>query len=180
MKQENKTNESLKMLQNLKNSLSSSNQRKKLAITDHEQITLDLMLSELYSTMAKQDESNEIIESLLNQFKGTSHEKRILIANSSIQESLGNIEDAVLILKKIQYTNKQKLSAIKSGKDTNEFNNELEFFIKSKERLANIYLKHQKDRKLYAKCYEDILEIDPSTESHLMLGNAYLNILEVI
>lgn len=175
MKQENKLAESLRMLEDLKNSLSNK-QRKKVTITDYELITLNLMLSEFYSSTNKQEESNEIIENLLDKFKGTIHEKRILIANSSIQESLGNIEDAILILKKIQYTNKQKLSTIK---DTNEFNNELEFYIKSKERLANIYLKYQKDKKLYAKCYEDILEFDPSTESHLMLGNAYLNILEV-
>lgn len=174
LKQENKSNESLKMLQDLKNSIE-GNLRKKVTIGDHDLITLNLMLSDFYSSMNKQEESNEIIENLLNKFKGTNHEKRILIANSSMQEKLGNIDDAVLILKKIQFTNKQKLNSIK---DTNDFNNELEFYIKSKESLANIYLKHHKDRKLYAKCYEDILNIDPSIQSHLLLGNAYLNILE--
>lgn len=143
------------MLEDLKSNLT-NNQRKKFSITDHDQITLDLMLSEFYSTMNRQEESNQIITNLLNKYKGTIHEKRILIVNSSIEESLGNIDDAVLILKKIQFTNKQKLNSLK---DTNEFNNELEFYIKSKECLANIYLKYYKDRKLYAKCYEDILEV---------------------
>ena len=146
-------------------------------MADHDQITLDLMLGELYSAMSRQDESDELIANLLDKYKGTTNEKRILLVNSSIQESLGNLDDAILILKKVQFTNKQKLNSLK---DTDEFNNELEFYIKSKERLANIYLIYHKDRKLYAKCYEDILEIDPSIESHLMLGHAYLNILEVI
>ena len=173
LKQDNKLTESLKMLLDLK---TNNQSRKKVIITDYDQITLDLMLCELYSSMNRQEESNEIIDNLQAKFKGTIHEKRILIANSSIQELLGNLDDAILILKKIQFTNKQKLNAIKN---TNEFSNELEFFIRSKERLANIYLNYHKDRKLYAKCYEDILDINPTIESHLMLGNAYLNILEV-
>lgn len=42
--------------------------------------------------------------------------------------------------------------------------------------LADIYLKHLKDRRHYAKCYFDLIEVDPSFENYKLLGNALMEI----
>ena len=42
--------------------------------------------------------------------------------------------------------------------------------------MADIYLKHLKDRRHYAKCYFDLVEHDGSFENCKLLGNALMEI----
>lgn len=98
---------------------------------------------------------------LLHEFKGSKIEQRILIAKANQAEHRGEIEEALAILRDISSHN-------------------IDLFITSREKMANIYLKHRKDRRLYVSCYREIRDKISSTQSCIMLGDAYMNILEVI
>jgi len=42
--------------------------------------------------------------------------------------------------------------------------------------MADIYLKQLKDRRNYAKCYVDLIEVSPTFENYKLLANALLSI----
>ena len=42
---------------------------------------------------------------------------------------------------------------------------------------ANILLRHNRDKEGYCKCFTDLVELDPSAKNYILLGDAYLKIL---
>ena len=84
-----------------------------------------------------------------------------MIAKANQAEHRGDIEEALSILRDISIQN-------------------IDTFIVSREKMANIYLKHRTDRRLYVSCYRDICDRVPTIQSFVLLGDAYMNILEVI
>ena len=52
------------------------------------------------------------------------------------------------------------------------------YYIQAKEKMAEIYLKHRKDKRMYAQCYRQIVEKAPSAQSYILLGDAYMSIQE--
>uniref|UniRef100_A0A4W5JY51 Uncharacterized protein n=1 Tax=Hucho hucho TaxID=62062 RepID=A0A4W5JY51_9TELE len=44
--------------------------------------------------------------------------------------------------------------------------------------MADIYLNHRKEKRLYASCYRELVEKLPSPYTCLILGDAYANIQE--
>ena len=40
--------------------------------------------------------------------------------------------------------------------------------------LANVYLKYLKDKRLYAKCYTDLIDNNQSFENYKLLGDALM------
>ena len=49
-------------------------------------------------------------------------------------------------------------------------------FIKAKEKMAEIYLHHRKDKRMYAQCYRQIVEKTPTAQTYILLGDAYMAI----
>ncbi|CAG2119925.1 unnamed protein product, partial [Medioppia subpectinata] len=82
-----------------------------------------------------------------------------MIANAQLAEARGDIDAALTLLRDIRQ---------EQG----------DHFVRSRELMAAMYLKHRKDRRLYAGCYREILDKKPTTQSFLMLGDAYMHILE--
>ena len=54
------------------------------------------------------------------------------------------------------------------------------YFIQAKEKMAQIYLVHRKDKKMYAQCYRQIVEKSPTPQSYVLLGDAYMAIQVLI
>ena len=48
------------------------------------------------------------------------------------------------------------------------------YFVMAKEKLADIYLNYKKDRRLYAVCYRELVEQQPSPQTCILLGDAYM------
>lgn len=94
----------------------------------------------------------------ITEFKGTSQEIRLLIANAELSVSFGEIKQAINILKNID-----KTSSI---------------WVESQKRLANMYLQHIKDRRLYKLCFFNILEEDRSVSNLVLVGDALMEICE--
>ena len=46
----------------------------------------------------------------------------------------------------------------------------------AKEKMAEIFLHHRKDKKMYAQCYRQIVEKSPTAQSYILLGDAYMAI----
>ena len=46
----------------------------------------------------------------------------------------------------------------------------------AKEKLADIYLNYKKDRRQYAVCYRQLVEQQPSPQTCILLGDAYMAI----
>ncbi|CUG87792.1 Hypothetical protein, putative [Bodo saltans] len=53
-----------------------------------------------------------------------------------------------------------------------------EFFLAAKSRMANIYLVHRQNRRMFAKCFEELVESFPSVQSYIHLGEAYTAVQE--
>lgn len=54
------------------------------------------------------------------------------------------------------------------------------YYLKAKSELAHIYLHYRNDKRGFTKCYEQLVENHPSANSYVILGDAYMNIQEVI
>lgn len=51
--------------------------------------------------------------------------------------------------------------------------------MEAREKMAQIYLKYRKDPRLYAGCYRELAEKNPTPQTQLLLGDAYMAIQEV-
>ncbi|KAI9090531.1 hypothetical protein DFS34DRAFT_653976 [Phlyctochytrium arcticum] len=52
------------------------------------------------------------------------------------------------------------------------------YFLEAKRLMANIYLDYKHDKKAYARCYSELVDRNPTVESCLLLGDAYMNLQE--
>lgn len=52
-------------------------------------------------------------------------------------------------------------------------------FVEARRKMARIFLEKRNDHKMYAQCYRDLVERQPSVENCLLLGEAYMDIHEV-
>jgi len=129
--------------------------------TLHERVTLFLMMAEVLAKTSKlpdAPEAKKYIQDATREFEGTSEEVRVAVADCELAIAHGDIEGALSKLKKIPDTSPH--------------------FAKARMAMANIYLKHRRDKTLYMKCYLDLADRNPDYDSYCMLGEAFLQILE--
>ena len=53
------------------------------------------------------------------------------------------------------------------------------FYIQAKEKMAEIYLNHERNKSKYVACYKELAEKLPGPPTTQLLGDAYMNIHEV-
>jgi tetratricopeptide repeat protein 21B len=99
------------------------------------------------------------MQDAINDFHGTPEEVRITISNADLSISRGDIESAITMLRNIGPNQP--------------------YFVQAREKMADIYLHHRKDKKLYASCYRELVDKNPSPHTCLLLGDAYMSIQEV-
>ncbi|XP_032597626.1 tetratricopeptide repeat protein 21B isoform X2 [Drosophila grimshawi] len=103
-------------------------------------------------------ESERILQYAAEEFSDTPEIGRLVIAHSQLMLEKCNVSEAISLL-----------STIKPDQP---------YFIQARTHLANIYLRHQKDRSAFSKCFKELVEARPESKSFLMLGEAYLSIQE--
>ncbi|XP_062122362.1 tetratricopeptide repeat protein 21B-like [Drosophila sulfurigaster albostrigata] len=103
-------------------------------------------------------ESERILQTAIEEFKGTVEMGRLVIAHSKLKIEKSDISTAIDLL-----------SSIKPDQT---------YYVQARIQLANIYLQHQKNRCGFAKCFKDLVEIRPEPQNFLMLGEACLSIQE--
>lgn len=84
------------------------------------------------------------MQDAINEFSGTPEELRVTIANADLALMRGDTELALSMLRNI--TPKQP------------------YYIQAKEKMADIYLNHRKEKRLYASCYRCAVTLAPLEE----------------
>lgn len=115
-------------------------------------------LARAFAKNQKVKEAKALIEEAISEWVGSDYEVNVLMANSDIMVDLGDIKKALDILRTVDSSNAS--------------------FADSRKQMADIYLKHLKDRRNFAKCYVDLIEADPTYENYKLLARALMNIQE--
>ncbi|KAJ3382196.1 Tetratricopeptide repeat protein 21B [Entophlyctis sp. JEL0112] len=123
-----------------------------------EKISVYLELAEAYSKLKNAKEAAEIMDEASRIFGHTSESHRIILTNANLCLERGEIDSALSILSGISQNHQS--------------------FVKAKTQMGSIYLNFKKDRKAYARCYNDLYERCKSVETCILLGEAYMNIQE--
>ncbi|GFN94695.1 tetratricopeptide repeat protein 21b-like [Plakobranchus ocellatus] len=137
---------------------SSGRKAKSDQITTTDRVSVFLELAEAHRLQNEQHEAAKVMEDAIHEFAGTPEEVRVLIANADLSLARGDMEMALGMLRNI--TPKQP------------------YFVEARQKMADIYLHHRKDPRLYASCYRELAEKAPSTHTSLLLGDAYMDIQE--
>ncbi|XP_005393347.1 PREDICTED: tetratricopeptide repeat protein 21B [Chinchilla lanigera] len=137
---------------------SSKSKYRKSEVDASHRLSVFLELVEVHRLNGEQHEAAKVLQDAIHEFSGTSEELRVTIANADLALAQGDVERALSILRNVTA--------------------EQPYFIEAKEKMADIYLKHRKEKMLYITCYREIAERMPSPRSFLLLGDAYMNIQE--
>ncbi|KAM9669880.1 tetratricopeptide repeat protein 21B isoform 2-T2 [Dama dama] len=137
---------------------SSKSKYRKTEIDASHRLSIFLELVEVHRLNGEQHEAAKILQDAIHEFSGTSEELRVTIANADLALAQGDVERALSMLRNVTA--------------------EQPYFIEAKEKMADIYLKHRKEKMLYITCYREMAERMPSSRSFLLLGDAYMNIQE--
>ncbi|XP_043931290.1 tetratricopeptide repeat protein 21B [Protopterus annectens] len=132
---------------------------KKITVSMFDRVSIYLELADAHSINGEQHEAAKVMQDAIIEFSGTSEELRITIANADLALMQGDTELALSMLRNIMP--------------------EQPYFIQAKQKMADIYLHHRKDKRLYLSCYRDLVDKVPDSHTYLLLGDAYMNIQEL-
>eukprot|EP00443_Scrippsiella_acuminata_P048484 CAMPEP_0115266888 /NCGR_PEP_ID=MMETSP0270-20121206/51703_1 /TAXON_ID=71861 /ORGANISM="Scrippsiella trochoidea, Strain CCMP3099" /LENGTH=1292 /DNA_ID=CAMNT_0002683005 /DNA_START=234 /DNA_END=4112 /DNA_ORIENTATION=- len=116
------------------------------------------LLVGLLTKLKRLDEASEVVKHAISEFAGTSEEVKVLVANSQLAIEKGEVDQAINMLRTMKPDHPQ--------------------FATAKAAMADIYIKHRKDKKAYARCYKAIVDQQPTVQNYLILGDALLSIQE--
>ena len=74
------------------------------------------------------------MQDALNEFKGTSEETRVSVANVDLLLNRGDVDSALSLLKKIDPAQP--------------------YYVEARDKMASIYLNYKKDKRLYISTYK--------------------------
>uniref|UniRef100_A0A668AU10 Tetratricopeptide repeat domain 21B n=1 Tax=Myripristis murdjan TaxID=586833 RepID=A0A668AU10_9TELE len=137
---------------------SSKSKNKKTELSPADCVSVYLELAEALWLNGEQHEAAKVMQDAINEFSGTPEELRVTIANADLALLRGDTELALSMLRNITP--------------------EQPYYVQAKEKMADIYLNHRKEKRLYASCYREMVEKLPSPHTYLLLGDAYMNIQE--
>lgn len=123
-----------------------------------DQVTLYLEMADTHTLINQHDEATKMIEEAMIRFVNSPEEGRLVIANADLLLAQGKVDPALTLLGNIQ-----------TGEP---------YYIQSKTKMANIFMKYKKDRLSFAQCFRELVDNTPGPESHIMLGDAYMSIQE--
>lgn len=129
-----------------------------LPFGEKERCKIFVYLAKSYVALKRMNEAKGVITRAITEFTGTEQEVNVLIANSEIAIQTGDIKKALSILKAVTP--------------------ESPYFVESRKIMAEVYLNHLLDRRHYAKCYKDLIDVNPSFDNYKLLGDALMRIQE--
>ena len=129
-----------------------------VTISMQDRASVYLELAEIQLLLNRVNEASLLLQEASSEFQGTSEESRILLTNVDLSLKRGDINQAI-----------ESLMQIKSDQA---------YYVQAREKLAEIYLKHRRDKKLFIKTYKELVERDPTPSALVILGDAYMSIME--
>lgn len=145
-------------LPGVKKAIPNQGGKKANSITLSDRVSVYLELANAHCQLDHTHEAAKIMQDAMNEFSGTSEEVRVSIANADLFLKRGDVNEALTILRSVTP--------------------EQSYFIQAREKMADIYLNHRKDKRLYASCYRELVDKHPSPHTSLLLGDAYMSIQE--
>jgi tetratricopeptide repeat protein 21B len=130
-----------------------------VSISLQDRVSVYLELAEIQLLLNRVHEASILLQEASTEFQGTSEESRILLTNVDLSIKRGDINQAIEILVQIK--------------------SDQAYYIQAREKLAEIYLKHRRDKKLFIKTYKELVDRDPTPQALIILGDAYMSIMEV-
>ena len=127
-------------------------------ISRSDMVTLYLLLAKIHQELGQMHEAVKVIEDASSEFAGSSEETRVVLANCDLVLARGDTAEAL-----------ETLGAIPAGSP---------HFVQAKSAMAQVYLKHNNDKAMFAKCYEELVQQHPTVQSYCTLGDALLQIQE--
>ena len=129
-----------------------------LSLSEEDRAMVFTNLALTYAENKDFQAASRVMAEAIGEFEGTPAEVTVVVANSEIAIKKGDIKQALNILKGITP--------------------ESPHFKQAKTAMADIYLGSMQNRRLYAKCFYDIVEQEDSVENYLLLGEALMSIQE--
>ncbi|KAA3677554.1 tetratricopeptide repeat protein 21B [Paragonimus westermani] len=127
-------------------------------ITLSDRLTFALALAEAHRNLGEFHEATKVLQDAQLSFAGSPEVGRITIASADLALSQGDHEMALNTLRGIRQ--------------------EHPYYLTARQQMANIYLHHRKEKKLYVACYRELAETIGTAEANLLLGDAYMTIQE--
>ncbi|EGZ21563.1 hypothetical protein PHYSODRAFT_491661 [Phytophthora sojae] len=155
----------MKMIQSAGGSSTSgsSNRRQKQAAENNsssvslfDKASVYIHLAQVLSQLNDISEATKTVREALDVFRGTSQEVRVLVANSELAIKRGDYDAAIAMLSSVPVSSPA--------------------FTKAQMVKADIYLQYRKDKHLYARCYQELVALNPCHATHVSLAEAYLRI----
>jgi tetratricopeptide repeat protein 21B len=137
---------------------SANNKSSSPAPSLQDQVVVYLELSDVQRQLGMQHEAAKTMQDAIDEFKGTPEEIKVTIANANFAVERGEIDSALGLLR--------------------EISPDQSYYIQAREKMAEIYLKYRKDKRLYAGVYRELAEKNPTPQSLMLLGDAYISISE--
>ncbi|TGZ63953.1 hypothetical protein CRM22_006632 [Opisthorchis felineus] len=128
------------------------------AVSMNDQLTLSLELAEAHHSLGETHEATKVLQDAQMAYAGSPELGRITIASADLALSQGDHESALSTLRTIRP--------------------EHPYYLTARQHMANIYLHHRKEKKLYAACYRELADKLGTTEAHFLLGDAFMTIQE--
>lgn len=128
-----------------------------LRLTDDDRVSAFVCYASILSKERRMKEANKVLSHAKVIFAGTSQEVQVLVAASQLYVEKGDFDAAIRMLDKI-------------SPDSASYK-------RAQMVKADIILNHNHDREGFTKCFENLVEKDSSSHSLILLGDAYLRIL---
>ncbi|CAI5445648.1 unnamed protein product [Caenorhabditis angaria] len=125
---------------------------------DTHKISVQLELIETLQLMRRTAEAESEMSSALSEWSGKPEQDQLIISHAQLYVSKGHADKALAILQQI-----------KPGQSN---------FQISRIKMAEIYLNEKKDKRMFAACYNEIIEADVSSSAYSTLGDAFMSIQE--
>jgi len=158
IEQASKLLESVMTLPGVKSGTDAKQANKTVQLSMSDRSALFTLQVSLLTKLKQLDQASEVVKTAIAEFAGTPEEVKILVANSQLAIEKGEIDSALNMLRTMKPEHPQ--------------------FAMAKAAMADIYLKHRKDKKAYARCYKAIVDHAPTVQNYLILGDALLSIQE--
>jgi len=127
-----------------------------LSLTDR--CSIHLQMIDVLLALDKRSEASALVQQAIFEFSGGPQEGRVTIASAQVELKKGDAEKALAMLRGVPPENSH--------------------FHAARKVMADLYLKHRNDRRMYAVCYEELAKANPSVSSYMALGEAYMEVSE--
>ncbi|CAH8848235.1 unnamed protein product [Trichobilharzia szidati] len=127
-------------------------------LTQNDKLSLYIELADAHRNAGEQHEATKVLQDAYLAFAGTVEVARVTIAMANLALAQNDHETALNTLRQIQPDHP--------------------YYITARQNMADIYLYHRKEKKLFAACYRDLAEKLGTNEAYLLLGEAYMTIQE--